>query len=459
MQQLAKLVKKAKLCQNSLNKIKWPVSSAVERFTHIEDAGGSNPSLATKERNMVKKIFKGSSYLIFFQAGAKIIIFFYTVFLASNLGVDNFGVYVTALAYYSLFSSFTDFGFNRFLIREGAKNPLGITSFISHIIFLRIFITILLFLGFSLWIFNFDPNHLRSTLSILAVFALIPHSISLTFDSVLIAKQRLLFSGIGWFILSLANALTGIFLIEKGYGIFGPIIALTVSQVIYLFVLAFFSRVKVFILSTSVNKIREIIRGSLPYGILGVLGLIYFRIDILLLSYLKGVEETGLYGAAYRFLEAIIFVPNAVSAALFPIMARLHEGEQTDLKKIYSQTTKIMLLAAIPIMGGFFFILPIFIKYFLPQYSLSISAIQILTLAIPFMFIQVPAINVLFSSEKYLKAVIFISFFAILFNVVLNLVFIPRYGFIGASWVTVASEILSFVVFFIFLRLVIFKSK
>lgn len=407
---------------------------------------------------MLTKIFKASLYLIFFQASAKAIIFLYTVFLASNLGVGNFGIYVTALAYYSLFSSFTDFGFNRFLIREGAKNPLSINNFIINIMVLRILITILLFTFFSLWIYNFDNNHLRATLSILAVFALIPHSISLTFDSVLIAKQKLLFSGIGWFILSLSNAVAGFLLIEGGYGVFGPIVALTVSQLVYLFVLLYFSRVKAFALTTSVSKIREIVSGSLPYGILGVLGLIYFRIDILLLSYLRGAEETGLYGAAYRFLEAVIFIPNAVSAALFPVMARLHEGSDLDLKKIYLQSSKIMLLAAIPITIGFFFVLPFFIKFFLPQYVQSISAIYILSFAIPFMFVQVSAINVLFSSEKYLRTIIFISFFTIAFNIILNLIFIPKYGFIGASWITVFSEILSFVIFYLFLRYKFFKE-
>lgn len=407
---------------------------------------------------MLKKTFKGSFYLIFFQTCSKAIIFFYTVFLASNLGVDNFGVYVTALAYYSLFSSLTDFGFNRYLIREGAKDPLSINNFIFHIATLRIFVTLLFFVIFSFWIYNFDSNHLRATLSILAVFALIPHSVSLTLDSVLIAKQKLNLSGIGWFILSLANALTGFLLIEKGYGVFGPIIALTLSQLIYLFALLYFAKIKTLVFSTSMNKIKEIVNGSLPYGILGVLGLVYFKIDILLLSYLKGVEETGLYGVAYRFLEAIIFIPNAVSAALFPVMARLHGSGSADLKKIYIQSSKIMLLATVPIMIGFFFVLPYFIKYFLPQYLPSIAAIQILTLAIPFMFIQVPAINVLFSSDKYLKTIIFISFFTIAFNIILNLIFIPKYGFIGASWITVVSEVTTFIIFFFLLQKKVFNK-
>ena len=65
------------------------------------------------------------------------------------------------------------------------------------------------------------------------------------------------------------------------------------------------------------------------------------------------------------------------------------------------------------------------------------------------MFIHVPAVTVLLSTDKYLKQVLILSLITVAFNIGANLAFIPKFGFIAASWVTVASEILSFVIFFL----------
>jgi O-antigen/teichoic acid export membrane protein len=46
---------------------------------------------------------------------------------------------------------------------------------------------------------------------------------------------------------------------------------------------------------------------------------------------------------------------------------------------------------------------------------------------------------------------------AILFNVGLNLVFLPRYGYLGASWTTVATEMLLSVCFLGFLQRFFFR--
>ncbi|KKQ83069.1 MAG: Polysaccharide biosynthesis protein, partial [Candidatus Daviesbacteria bacterium GW2011_GWF2_38_7] len=85
-------------------------------------------------------------------------------------------------------------------------------------------------------------------------------------------------------------------------------------------------------------------------------------------------------------------------------------------------------------------------------YSQSIPVIKILSLAIPFMFIHAPAVSLLLSTDKYLKDVLILSVLAVSFNIIANLIFIPKYGLFAAAYVTVLSEILSFVVFFLLIK-------
>lgn len=403
---------------------------------------------------MYRKLFKSSSYLLTAQFIAKIISFCYTVFLARALGIEDFGFYTTALAYFALISSITDFGFNRYLIREGSKNLESLGSYICHIFWLRLTISSFVFAGFATWLYLFDSDHLRASLSMLAIMAVIPQSVALTFDAALIARQKISYSAIGVSILSALTAFLGIIFLKLGFGVFGAVSALVFGQIFCLFFLFFAlfkNKFRIFS-QVSYNEIKRITKGSLPYGILGILGLLYFRVDTLLLSYLKGPFDTGLYGAAYKFLEAIIVIPSSVSAVLFPFLAKLHDSNVSQLKKVYSQTLILLGLASIPIFLSYFFILPLIISWLLPQYTASIQSVQILSFAIPFMFMQVPAITVLFSTDKFLTKVIFYSCFTLLFNLVFNVIFIPDFGYIAASWVTVLSEAVSFLIFFFFIR-------
>lgn len=400
------------------------------------------------------KILKQTSWLILAQVLTRGIAFFYTIFLARILGVSNFGLYTVALAYFSIISSIADFGFNRFLIREVARDRLQVSQLLWSIVAVRLILTAVLFAIFSVVLYSLDSDKMRVSLILLATVSIMPQAIALTFDAIFTAVQKLQFSGVAFFVSSLSTALAGLILVGKGFGLLGAVSALIFGQIIYLIVLtiSLYKNQRLTRLAIDLAIIKKILLGSLPYGLLGILGLLYFRIDIILLSYIKGSFETGIYGAAYKFLEAVIFIPSAFSLALFPVLTRAHDSSLNDLRRLYAKSFKIMLVSGFAILLGYTLILPEAIKILLPNYLSSIQPVRILSLSIPFMFIQVPAVQLLLSTDKFLKQVIALSILTLSFNIITNLIFIPKYGFIAAAWITVASEILSFIVFFFLIK-------
>lgn len=424
----------------------WTSSSVVERCIHIADVTGSNPVLST----MSPTIFKNSLWLFSAQTVVKIISFLYTIFLARSLGVDNFGIYTAALAYFALFSSLADFGFNRYLIREGAQSQDRLHQLVWSTVCTRLAFVSVLFMAFSILLWWLDPDSLRVGVSLLAIIAVLPQSIAFTFDAVLVAKEKLWLSSIGLLILSIVTTVAGFYFVTQGLDVIGAVTALVIGESAYMFGLWWILRRQQmnFQLHISWKDIQTIISGSLPYGLLAVLGLVYFRIDSLMLSYMRGSYETGLYGAAYRFLEAVVFIPSALATAMFPVLSRLHEKNNAEVKKLYFSSLRFLAGLSVVVLGGFLFVLPMMVLWLLPQYAESIEALKILSWTIPFLFLHVAGTIVLLSSQKYLKEVIQLSLLTVGFNIVANLLIIPRYGFIGASYVTVASEALSFFVFF-----------
>jgi len=221
--------------------------------------------------------------------------------------------------------------------------------------------------------------------------------------------------------------------------------------VLSLIVLAFKERLN-WLEAFDFQLIKRMLAGSLPYGFLGILGLIYFKVDTLFLSYLRGNFETGIYGVAYRFLEAIVFIPTTLAVTLFPILAKLQEIDKAQIKKIYYKSIKVMAVFGVIVAVGYVFILPLIISLFLPQYLKAVVVVQILALSIPFMFVHVPVSQILLSSEKFLRQVIFISFVPLIFNITANLIFIPQYGFMAAAWITVISDVISLSVLIFYIQ-------
>lgn len=410
---------------------------------------------------MDKNILKNSTWIFGAQALVKVVSFFYTVFLASSLGVSNFGSYVVALAYFSIISSVVDFGFNRFLIREVAINRLKGPLLLWNIMILRLTLTSVFFAIFSIILYLLDADKTRVSLILLATLAILPQSISLTFDAIFVAIQKLQFSALALFASAISTAFLGVLFVSFGFGSIGAINALIVGQVIYFLVLAIFLRkYKLQSLSSvSLPVIKKVIKGSLPYGVLGIIGLVSFKIDIPILSYFRGNFETGIYGIAYKFLDAVIFIPTALAMASFPIFARSIEKDLLYVRKLYFRSIKFMLIVGLIVMLVYLIILPEVMRFLLPNYLSSLGILRILALSIPLIFVHIPSNQLLLSQEKNLKHLILIYIVLFSVNVILYLIFIPLFGAKGAAGVTVLSELFTFIALFFYLSFKVFKKR
>lgn len=365
--------------------------------------------------------------------------------MANNLGVSDFGLYSVGLAYFSIISSVADFGFNRFLVREIVKQKEKSWEIIWSVFFIRLTSVAAFFAILAVALYLFDPNKMRVSVILLASLAVLPQAIAVTFDGIFAALRKLQFSAISAIVLSISTIIFGILLINQGFGIYGAVNAIILGQVVYAVTLGIILYKTNGLAKSSVTLqiLRKAIFGSLPYGILAILGLLYFRIDTVILSYLKGNFETGIYAVGYRFLEALVFIPNTLTLALFPVFTKLHEEDPKKVKKLFSKSVITMFAVGAVIALGYFFVLPEIINQFLPQYGASIDVVRILSFGIPFMFVHIPASAVLTSTDKYLKQIIIISLVPLTFNIVFNLMFIPQFGILAASWITVISDIVS----------------
>ena len=188
---------------------------------------------------------------------------------------------------------------------------------------------------------------------------------------------------------------------------------------------------------------RRLLKMALPFAMVFFLNTVYFRIDVVILSFMRGLTEVGYYTAAYKFLDGLSFVPQTIMNAVFPTLSVVHLEAVASMRQAYTATIRLLAALAMP-----FTVVLAFgaapILSFLKVYEQSGPALQVLALAVVFMFVNSTFIFGLGAMDRQMDSVI-LSVLSILVNVVLNLILIPVFpratGYLGSSWATVLTEV------------------
>jgi O-antigen/teichoic acid export membrane protein len=187
---------------------------------------------------------------------------------------------------------------------------------------------------------------------------------------------------------------------------------------------------------------RGLLRRALPFALSAVLGVIYFRIDTVMLRLLKGDLATGWYGGAYRFVEAVVFVPDLMAAALFPVLARkFFVGEA--LPDIFGRSFRLFFTLALPFALGAS-LLPGVTGLLGQDFGGSADVLPLLGWTLFFLFMNYLFVTTLNSTEQQRRVTLALGCGAVA-NVILNLLFVPRWGHVGAGAATLISTFLVFI--------------
>src|SRR5436189_153809 len=93
-----------------------------------------------------------------------------------------------------------------------------------------------------------------------------------------------------------------------------------------------------------------LLRRALPLGLALMIAAVYFRADALLLSILKGSHAVGIYGVAYRLLEALIAFPGFFYISVFPLLSQAWaRRDLANLREVTQRAFDLLVLAAVPV--------------------------------------------------------------------------------------------------------------
>lgn len=394
--------------------------------------------------SVARKVVKNTSLIFIAQIVGYGLIFFVTLFMARYLGADGYGVLSLALAFTTIFNIFTDLGLGILTVREVSRNKSLTHKFIENILVIKIILS-----GFTLFLVFVTVNLIGyPQIVVNVVYILTLSTIFGTFSSffynIFQAYQKMQFQSLG-IILNGFLTLIGVLLaIHYQYQVISfAVVYLIVSILIFTYIFSVFLK-KCFVPKLEVDWEfwKLTIKEAWPFGITGLSGMLYTYIDSILLSILKGTMEVGWYSAVYRLMILLLFVPNAVNTAIFPVMSEFYTSSTDSLKLTLGRYFKYMIIIGIPLGFGITLLADkIILLIFGNGFTESIIILQILIWAIVFTFAGAAFYQLLQSINKQL-IITKISAICLVINIILNLILIPSYSYIGASFATLITEIL-----------------
>jgi O-antigen/teichoic acid export membrane protein len=189
---------------------------------------------------------------------------------------------------------------------------------------------------------------------------------------------------------------------------------------------------------------RHLIAESYPLTFATLFNVIYYRMNALMLSFYHGEGEVGVFNAAFTFLNVAGVISVAFLRSVFPRFAQ-QASQPERLKRTFFVALATMALAGFVIALSTSLLADKMITVvFTSKFANSSAALVILAWAGFLMFMS-STCGVLLNATRRQKASMYITASMAAANVLLSLWFIPKLGYIGASYVTLISYLLGLV--------------
>ncbi len=401
---------------------------------------------------LTQRVLKNSVLLLVFQIVGLVFAFVTVPLLVRGLGPTSFGSFSAANAIIVIVTPFASLGLDQLVIREIARNPRYAAQFLFDSTFIKS-IAAVAAIGVSLTVGYFsgisqDAMHALSILSL----TLFLNSIINSATAFFYGQERM---GLGSLIglgLNIMNLVFVYWAFTQKQGIMAFAGAYVLgSGLMALFCLALlfphYRRGMVGIKNWQ-SKLK-LVKEGLPFIALALSLVVYYKVDILLLSALAGDTSVGIYSAAYRILDALMFLPAALMGALLPAVSSLSVAKRDDLHLILERGVRYLAMVGIPAAAGVS-VLSFDIVAFLYGNGWRDSAINLRILIWAWGLIFINAMcPVVLNAIGQTMINVGVTVGGTVLNILLNLVLIPRLDTIGASYATVITEAFISIAYFL----------
>lgn len=383
------------------------------------------------------KIFQQTSWQILGKVVTSFSTFIILGIVARNYGKEGTGIFTLALTYLGIFYLLADFGFNAHVLKGLKSGNLKLGFEWRKLFGARLVWSVLLVVVavgmLPLWPFT---TPLFSQAVIFGSLAIVGSAVFTTCNLIFQDKLRYDLSVLSSSFGTIISLIIFIALVSFQF----PFALLTLAHMLGWIVIAVIAFILIKKILHQVIPIIDkrytinLVKDSWPIAATLALNVVYFRADSFLIAYFKSVSDAGIYNVAYSVFQSALVLPAFIMNSYYPLMLK----SQSAVKSV---GLGLLGLSAIGTLITLLFS-PVIIKILTGGgFSGSETSLQILSLGFPAYFLSSLLMWFLITKNQY-KSMLLLYTSGLIFNLVLNFIFIPKYSYIAAAWITVISEYL-----------------
>ena len=401
-------------------------------------------SIFFDNKTLKQTVFKNTFWLAIAEVVQKGVGFLVVIWLARHFGPAIYGQWAFALSFVALFAIFADFGFGTLTVREIARDKSKTSQYIDNIVAMKLILG-LITLGLVALVIQFlgKETQVVKLVYFLGIYAVVS-TFSSFFQSIFRANEKMQYETICRAIQSLSLlGLVAFFILNKGsiltisYAYIG---AALIGAIISLGAIwRYFSK---FFLKIDFKICREILKEAWPFALSGLIVIAYLRIGIIFLSLIKTDQAVGWYNAAFNLMLAFTVVPQLFMLSVYPRLSIFFKESVPRFKELYKKCLKFIFFISIVLFPLLFILArPIISFLYGPSYQETIVAFKIVLWVGFFSFLSCVFLYTLNAMNRqiiYTK----VTSICLGVNLILCLILIPTYSYIGLSIGAVITEFL-----------------
>lgn len=365
------------------------------------------------------------------------------VWVARYLGPEQFGLFSFASAFVGMFGAVAGLGLQSIVVRDLVRDPTCKDETLGTAAVLQLLGGSLAYgcvLGSIFWL-RTDDTIAKLLVAILGSIMLLRFSdVALYwFESQVLSK----------YIVWVQNSCFLIFAVIKVGFILShaPLLAFawaTAAEALFVAVLIFLMLglrgPQLQKLRFSLLRAKTLLADSWPLLLSGMAIMVYMKIDQIMLGQMLSDDAVGIYSAAVRISEVWYFIPVMIVASVFPAILEAKKRDEAQylqrLQRLYDLMVWLSVAIALPMT---FISTPIVVALFGPAYAESGTVLAIHIWASVFVFLGV-ASNQWFVAENRQILGFQRTLLGLIINCLLNFLFIPKFGVIGAAVATLCGQ-------------------
>jgi len=363
-----------------------------------------------------------------------------TVVIVRTLGVAGNGYWATLIAVQAIVGTLGELGLEATAVRRAAAAPGETRSWLGTLLVLRIALAVpaaVIALGLGLALADTAAMRVAAVLLAAVLVANAPMSLRAAFQLAMRNDRTIAvitFNSLIWTL-----AVIGVAVLDAGLVAFAA--AMLVTTVITTLVQTVWVVRSVGVAFDGLRRHGpDLLRVGVVVGVGAALTFAYARIDQLLVLHYNGERAAGLYGTAYLLLDRIQVIPGAVMATAFPVLSAAWPDRPQRTRDLTQQVFEVMALIGVPALA--FTIVasrPALVLVFGDDFGPAAAVLPILMLAfVSTCFGYLLGFLSLVVDRQ--RTFLWISLAALALNLIANAILLPRYGYVAAAWVTVATE-------------------